>query len=556
MKRLLFSLMLALLCGVPLHGAEDLASYERKAALDPKNADIQFNLGFLYFKAEQFDKAAATLKTATELNPKDGEAWSLFGKSLSKLQKWEEASVALQQAARIKPQSKDIQAALGLAWAKQGKMDEAVGAFEAAAKLDPTNSKILSNIGLLYMKAKNPEKALGYFEKAVKVDPKDLVAAVNLCELYNRLGNWAMAASACAAATKADPRSANAFYGMGFAYYQMKDLPKARQGFETALGFDPKLATAHYNLGFLDYEAGNLDAAVKHFEAALSAKAGDYPEARYNLAVVLGDMGRWEDAADQYRQLLAKDPNNADAKTNLDFVKEAGTEALLKQGSDAFLSGDLKTAIEVWNRVLKLDAENATAKQFLAKAKEQVGKSTPTPVAKVTPIPKVTRVSAEDLALLKAGQQALDKGKYKAAVNQLAYFVKAHPNSAEGKKAMYKARSRYRKAVEDLVMEASQSLEDGKEADAKKKLNQALDLDPNHVAANTMIKNLTGHVAQQKLSAEDTKKLYFQGVNLYLDGKISDAVKVWRDLLKQDPDHIEAKQSLARAEVELKSFGK
>jgi tetratricopeptide (TPR) repeat protein len=203
---------------------------------------------------------------------------------------------------------------------------------------------------------------------------------------------------------------------------------------------------------------------------------------------------------------------------------------------------------------LKLDAENATAKQFLAKVEDQLKKAPPKPAAKAAA--KKPKISSADLALLKGGQAALEKGKYKAAVSQLDYFVKAHPDSAEGKKAIYKARSRYRKAVEDLVMEASQSLEDGKEAEAKAKLNQALDLDPNHVAANTMIKNLTGSVAKQKVSAQDTKKLYFEGVNLYLDGKITESVKVWKEVLEQNPDHIEAKQSLARAEADLKALKK
>ncbi len=47
--------------------------------------------------------------------------------------------------------------------------------------------------------------------------------------------------------------------------------------------------------------------AVTIVPAAIKAKQGDYPEAQYNAGVVLGDMGRWEEAAASMSFHFARD---------------------------------------------------------------------------------------------------------------------------------------------------------------------------------------------------------------------------------------------------------
>jgi cytochrome c-type biogenesis protein CcmH/NrfG len=58
------------------------------------------------------------------------------------------------------------------------------------------------------------------------------------------------------------------------------------------------------------------------------------------------------------------------------------------------------------------------------------------------------------------------------------------------------------------------------------------------------------------VSKEEIKKLYYDGVSLYLDGQNRRAIEVWRKILVLDPENQEAKSSITKAEMELKEMEK
>jgi Flp pilus assembly protein TadD len=45
-------------------------------------------------------------------------------------------------------------------------------------------------------------------------------------------------------------------------------------------------------------------------------------KARADLGSVLGRMGRYEEAAQQFEEILKKDPGNAEARRNLAFARK------------------------------------------------------------------------------------------------------------------------------------------------------------------------------------------------------------------------------------------
>jgi len=91
---------------------------------------------------------------------------------------------------------------------------------------------------------------------------------------------------------------------------------EARAAYARALAIDPKLAMAHVNWGCLEHEAGRLAEAESHDRAALELERDDVV-AGFDLAVVLEDQGRSEDARAAYEQVLANDSSCADAHYNL-----------------------------------------------------------------------------------------------------------------------------------------------------------------------------------------------------------------------------------------------
>ena len=73
---------------------------------------------------------------------------------------------------------------------------------------------------------------------------------------------------------------------------------------------------AHNNLGTALARSGQPDAALVHYQSALEIAPG-YADARYNLAATHSDLGRHDEAIRQYRKVLSISPKHAGSHNNL-----------------------------------------------------------------------------------------------------------------------------------------------------------------------------------------------------------------------------------------------
>lgn len=97
---------------------------------------------------------------------------------------------------------------------------------------------------------------------------------------------------------------------------------EARRAYHQALELDSTLADAHINLGRLYHQAKDPARAEAHYCAAARHAPTD-PIPRFNLGVLLDELGRLDEAIDAYRKALACEPNFADAHYNLGLLFEA-----------------------------------------------------------------------------------------------------------------------------------------------------------------------------------------------------------------------------------------
>ena len=68
------------------------------------------------------------------------------------------------------------------------------------------------------------------------------------------------------------------------------------------------------------------------------------------------------------------------------------------------------------------------------------------------------------------------------------------------------------------------------------------------------LRHEAGLAPVKKLDLVAVRKLYYAGVEQYLAGDLQGAVATWTEVLKQDPDHLDAQRSLARAQLELQAL--
>ena len=91
-----------------------------------------------------------------------------------------------------------------------------------------------------------------------------------------------------------------------------------------AIKSDPNLAAAHYNLGNLLKDLGREDEAEEQYRLAIKSDPNFAP-AHSNLGVMLYDLGREDEAEEQYRLAIKSDPNLAEAHNNYaNLLRDSG----------------------------------------------------------------------------------------------------------------------------------------------------------------------------------------------------------------------------------------
>ncbi|HTB33309.1 MAG TPA: tetratricopeptide repeat protein, partial [bacterium] len=511
------------------------------------------------FKAQDFGVAAGALKKATQLKPKDAEAWELYGTVLAAQKKGDAAAAALRTAVQLDGSRGQAWQQLALLRSAAGGKDawaEAAKAWGQAAKLKPEDGRLRLNQGLLLAKLGQTDDAVAALEKASGLDNGG-GAWRTLCVLYNKEGKSAKAAEACAKAADGGA-GAESWYNLGYAEQRLGQAQKARSAFAKALDAEPRHAPSLYAMAFLDFQAGDAEKALAGFKAALKARDGDYPEAQYNAAVLLSDQGRYEESAGMYRDLLKRHPDDADAKAALAAAVEAGTAGLLGDGRDAYERGDFDAARKAWQRALALDPDNQEAQRLLKQAHAKTTQAADAAAAarKAAHARVAERLKAQDAVVLKQGQEALRAGRLGEAVRLLDFYLKKNPKDEAARLSLTKARAQLRGQVEDRLSDAAAELAGGDRGQARRSAQEALDLDPQNVRASELLAKAGEAPAKPKVDHDSLRKLYYAGVEQYLQGDLAGAVATWKKVLASDPEQLDAKRSLAQAELELEALRK
>ena len=109
--------------------------------------------------------------------------------------------------------------------------------------------------------------------------------------------------------------------GEGNRQFQAGEFEKARESYRRALGKAPGSPVATFNLGDSNYKLSDFsDAETAFLEAIQSENSEVAAGAHYNLGNSLFRQGRIEESAEAFKQALRLNPNDREAKHNLEFV--------------------------------------------------------------------------------------------------------------------------------------------------------------------------------------------------------------------------------------------
>ena len=301
---------------------------------------------------------------------------------------------------------------------------------------------------------------------------------------------------------KRNPNHQNARVGLGNVYSTQYKLDAAEKEYKQVLRANPKHPGAHNGLGLVAYRRTTssnqsirnkipqlYEQAISEFKTALRY-APNFPEAHSNLGRIYQEQGKIDLAEQQYRKALDVDPQYS--------------TAMVRLGSVYYTKGEYEAAIDNYKQAIKVNSGNSTAHYRLGEAYAALGRYDDAIKALNTSIAQNPNSAP---AMDKLGEVYEMQGNTAAAINQYRKAILTKPE--------------YNPAYLKLANVFEQR---GDEELAISELRSAVAVNPSFTEGKVKIADISTSV-----------------------GKEVQAIKMYQDVLNQDPNNQDALKGLAKA---------
>lgn len=570
-------------------------AFERTVKLvkgdSPQHQDLRFQcysaLGGLYYQAKQDPQGAIRyFKLALAIEPSDKDSLNGISMALMRVGDNEQAAEYLRKTILADPRNVEARYRMAVLLNQQleqkGKKDDAAlraevtEAFAKTAELAEIrgareNAEILvvsyTRLGELYRDADQARKAVAVLNKAVKLAPNDFNSRFILGQMQFRLKNYAAMIEQYQKAVEIDPQQKLARFNLGVAFINQEQYYEAFEQFRAITQIDPGDSEALALMG------QTLERAV---DQQLSLGAAKYTAEEYL------------EAKAAFQKVLSADPRNKIASEYLDKVNKAidsNFDEYIASSKNFLKAKKQEDAAEALEKALTLKPDDPEAVELRKQTKANIGKLVARYLSTGDKAFKRGDYETAEREWTKAARFGQGKAKARANLSKLSKLtgasLKRHlsaAKAAQAKKDLVGARDAYRRAlavqkdnkealngltlvnnqisdrVRSLLATAKKRRDSGDKKGARSSYEAVVKLERDNAEANKGIEDLTGRESTAKVDADRVKTLYYQGVDLYVNNKIREAIKVWEDLLKLDRNHQDAQKNIERAKVKLRAL--
>ncbi len=312
---------------------EALPYFQELAASGAEDKNISLGLAVSYLKVQQPEHAIQTLNSSLAYHPDDpvlmklkGEAllcrletapqaWQLFTRLAQKYPDNTEWRRRQEEASRLAAKYYYQSALREL---KAGNTTAALEALQESVRFDAQNSGYRTHYGWALGNAGQWDRASQEFQKVLQKDPEKKDAYLGLAQARLSTKDYAGAREAAQEGMSHFPDDPGLLTLLGEALAADAATKKDAVGiYERLTVLEPQNDKAAVRLARLDIELGDLNAAERILKAVL-ARTPDYAPAEFSL----GQLNFWADAyglaAENFRQVLNQEPENQEARQDLE----------------------------------------------------------------------------------------------------------------------------------------------------------------------------------------------------------------------------------------------
>lgn len=154
------------------------------------NNDVAYNnLGFLFLRQGNLDKAISHFQTALNIRSGNPEThYNLgaalihnnLGNALTKKGLVHEAIAHFQEAVRLRPDYADAHYNFGSILLQEGRIEEAIAHWKKALTIQPSDADAHTSLGNAFLQKGLEHEAIVHYQKALEIAPQDVLARNNL----------------------------------------------------------------------------------------------------------------------------------------------------------------------------------------------------------------------------------------------------------------------------------------------------------------------------------------------------------------------------------------
>jgi len=147
------------------------------------------NLGFLYLRRGELDKAISHFKTALKIRSGNSETRYNLGtalvhtnlaNALAREGRPEEAVRHYEEAIKLRPDYGDAYYNFGSMLFQQGRIDDAIAQWQKTLATQPNDAGAHTSLGNAFLQKGWPDKAIAHYQKALEIDPREVNARNNM----------------------------------------------------------------------------------------------------------------------------------------------------------------------------------------------------------------------------------------------------------------------------------------------------------------------------------------------------------------------------------------
>ena len=286
------------------------------------------NIGAIYYKKNDLEKAAFYLEQSTAINPNSLEARNNLGNIYSELKRYKLAIKHYQAALKSDPLNVATLFNLGIAYNDSGNTSKAVEMFLQAVQIDPLFVPAHKDLAQLFLREKKFIEALLHLKQLAKLEPNNIGNHLNIVDVYLHTGAPNLALSKLELIEREVPDDDRVSERIAEAYYRLKKFDQAIERYRFAIEKQPGDLRAYIQLGWIYYRKGESDWALAWTRQGIARSESD------NKLITLAwmNMGffsllekRFDDAKSWYRKVLGK-KDHSTLNAMLQDIKEAEKE--------------------------------------------------------------------------------------------------------------------------------------------------------------------------------------------------------------------------------------